>query len=281
MRKGRAYGYLIFAMILLVMSWESSAAGTIMTSPAIPEESIRIRILAHSDSVEDQWVKRQVQRAVADEIRGWGLAVDSLEAARVRIADRLPELERRVNELLEHYYYTYRSQVELGQVQFPAKVYNKDVYPAGEYEALLITLGAGQGENWWCVLFPPLCLGAEVVKAKPAAAAKPVETESAGGDAKGAGGDAEETDEEARSTDGVAHGAGGDASSTEGIAINVGGKSEQGAVTSSDKVGQQERGAQLPEREGVIGSIGTEEIEVRFFLADIGKKLGEFIKGLF
>jgi stage II sporulation protein R len=52
---------------------------------------------------------------------------------------------------------TYGSQVEMGLIPFPTKLYGNRLYPAGDYEGLLITLGAGQGENWWCVLFPPLC----------------------------------------------------------------------------------------------------------------------------
>jgi len=153
-------------MIMLVMGWESSVSSAALAMPTIPEESIRIRILANSDSVEDQWVKREVQRAIAAEIGGWPLSGGSLEQARAQIAERMPELERIIHRILVQYSFAYGYGIEFGQVRFPSKVYGKDVYPAGDYEALLITLGEGKGENWWCVLFPPLCLGAETVKAK-------------------------------------------------------------------------------------------------------------------
>ncbi|KAA2302408.1 stage II sporulation protein R, partial [Clostridioides difficile] len=79
----------------------------------------------------------------------------------------------------------YEYQVELGSVPFPTKLYGGTVYPAGDYEAVRITLGEGKGQNWWCVLFPPLCFidaGTGDALAKPstvsAAAAEPGDAEA-------------------------------------------------------------------------------------------------------
>lgn len=165
-RPKRAYGYLFFALIMLIMSWENSLASAALLTPTIPEQSIRIRILANSDSVEDQWVKKEVRKAVEDAINDWNKSYDTIEEARASIRMHLPEMKSLVDERLMKYGFQYGFQIKLGKVDFPAKVFGEETYPAGQYETLLITLGAGNGQNWWCVMFPPLCFGNGAVKAK-------------------------------------------------------------------------------------------------------------------
>ncbi len=124
----------------------------------IPDEAIRLRILANSDDEEDQVVKRIVRDRVNQEINKWVEELESIEAARQIIQKRLPIIRDIVEQTLLDENVTTNYQVDYdNDVQFPAKVYGNNVYPAGEYEAILITLGKGEGANWWCVLFPPLC----------------------------------------------------------------------------------------------------------------------------
>ncbi|MNE72572.1 Stage II sporulation protein R [compost metagenome] len=73
------------------------------------------------------------------------------------IKDNLASVENIVEQTLRSSGKSYSYTVELGVVPFPTKLYGGKVYPAGDYEALRITLGEGDGKNWWCVLFPPLC----------------------------------------------------------------------------------------------------------------------------
>lgn len=174
--------YALFALVILVVSWESNLASAALLAPTIPEESIRIRILANSDSPEDQWIKREIQHRITAEVNSWHAAYTDIESARAIIREKLPELERVVGEELARYGYQYGHEVELGQVYFPAKVFGKETYPAGEYEALRITLGAGEGENWWCVMFPPLCFGGGTVKAKAGVSAVQAELAASGGE---------------------------------------------------------------------------------------------------
>lgn len=123
----------------------------------IPDEAIRLRILANSNSDRDQQVKRDIRDAVNNEITLWVGELTSIEDARDTITSRLQEIETIVeNELVKHQL-NYSFQVEFDDVKFPTKLYGQYLYPAGMYEAILITLGEGEGENWWCVLFPPLC----------------------------------------------------------------------------------------------------------------------------
>ncbi len=152
-----SYGFIIFAIFVLVMSWEVQKMDAAIAGGAIPEEAIRLRILANSDKPEDQLVKRLVRDEVVNAMNGWAVGLKTIEEARTTIDANLPELERIVNHVLQNRGFDYGFKVELGQVEFPTKMYGNTVYPAGEYEALRITLGEAEGQNWWCVLFPPLC----------------------------------------------------------------------------------------------------------------------------
>ncbi|QHE53817.1 stage II sporulation protein R [Pontibacillus sp. HMF3514] len=124
----------------------------------IPDEAIRLRILADSDGKKDQEIKREVRDAVNAEITDWVKELTSIEKARDMIESRLDELEVIVENVLEENNVSQSYSVDFDEnVKFPTKLYGSYIYPAGTYEAILITLGEGQGANWWCVLFPPLC----------------------------------------------------------------------------------------------------------------------------
>ncbi|MCS1352313.1 stage II sporulation protein R [Mechercharimyces sp. CAU 1602] len=124
---------------------------------AIPEESIRLRILANSDTVQDQALKQKVRDAVLEEMGGWVNQPNTLVEARSLVKDHIPTFEGLAAKIVKQHGYDYEVDVDFGQVPFPTKMYGNRVYPAGEYEALRITIGEGEGDNWWCVLFPPLC----------------------------------------------------------------------------------------------------------------------------
>lgn len=152
-----SYMYLFFAIVILLVSWEHNRAMAAVVETDIPADSIRLRILANSDSMADQALKRQVRDAIVDEMNGWVAGPTTLEEARAIVREKLPELEAVVGSQIQRNGYDYTYQVELGVVPFPAKMYGNKVYPAGDYEAVRVTIGAGAGQNWWCVLFPPLC----------------------------------------------------------------------------------------------------------------------------
>lgn len=149
--------YTLTAFAILMMSWEASYVDAAIAGQAIPEQSIRLRILANSDSPADQLLKRQVRDAVVEQFNTWVTEPDDIEQARESIEANLPQIEQLVRDTMSEYGYSYDVSVELGTVDFPAKLYGNQVYPAGEYEALRISIGEAQGQNWWCVLFPPLC----------------------------------------------------------------------------------------------------------------------------
>ncbi|MFB5674773.1 stage II sporulation protein R [Paenibacillus terreus] len=156
---------ILVCLFILVMSWEgqkvdAAVPGWVQQAAVIPHDSIRLRILANSDLPADQLVKLQVRDAVVAEMNTWIDEMEqprSLEEARSIVRTRLPEIRETVGHELARQGLTYTYNVELGQVPFPTKIYGSRVYPAGQYEAVRITLGEGAGKNWWCVLFPPLC----------------------------------------------------------------------------------------------------------------------------
>ncbi|AWC30611.1 stage II sporulation protein R [Bacillus cytotoxicus] len=124
----------------------------------IPKEAVRLRILANSDSDKDQALKRKVRDEVKAQIDGWVADLKTFEEARQVIQSHIPEIEKTVAYTLQEEGSKESFQVTFGKnIKFPTKVYGNFIYPAGEYEAVLITIGKGEGANWWCVLFPPMC----------------------------------------------------------------------------------------------------------------------------
>ncbi|HZG74859.1 MAG TPA: stage II sporulation protein R [Paenibacillus sp.] len=153
-------------VMMLVASWEYSKADPVLaqtlvsdagSSEDIPAESIRLRILADSDAPADQALKRRVRDAVIASMNDWATGPQTIEEARETIRAKLPEIEKLAADMAAEAGFDYAVKAELGLVPFPTKVYDGKLYPAGDYEALRITIGRGLGQNWWCVLFPPLC----------------------------------------------------------------------------------------------------------------------------
>jgi len=119
----------------------------------IPNESIRIRIVANSDNIEDLVEKKRLKEQIEDDIYEITKDANSIEEARSLINDNLKNIDTIIKNNIDLDY-----TIDYGVNYFPKKVYRGVLYEAGNYESLVITLGSGLGENWWCVLFPPLCL---------------------------------------------------------------------------------------------------------------------------
>lgn len=155
----KRFFFILFALILMVMSLEMqrSQAATTEGQGPIPKESIRLRIIANSDSFQDQWLKRKVRDAIVAQMNVWAKDLESYDEAHAYVGTQVPELQKIVDNTIAQYGFTYKAEVDFGEVSFPTKLYGSYVYPAGEYEALRVRIGEAKGQNWWCVLFPPLC----------------------------------------------------------------------------------------------------------------------------
>lgn len=118
----------------------------------IPEDSIRFRVIANSNEVEDQELKMEIKNSVEKELNRLMATAKTKEEAKELIKNSLPKVE----SIVQGYHVDF--QMNYGMNEFPVKEYKGVTYDAGKYESLVITLGSGLGENWWCVMFPPLCL---------------------------------------------------------------------------------------------------------------------------
>lgn len=118
----------------------------------IPNNAIRFRVIANSDSVEDQMKKMEIKSAVEKEVYALINGENNAQEVRNIIEDNMDTIK----DIVEEYDVPYN--INYGNNYFPSKTYKGVMYPAGNYESLVITLGEGVGANFWCVLFPPLCL---------------------------------------------------------------------------------------------------------------------------
>jgi len=157
-RKNLAIIYLFILSIGTILSlYIPKNEVTANDALVIPNDAIRLRILANSDSSKDQAIKRLIRDEVNKEITNWVSHLTSKEEAREVIKSGIPHIQRIAEQVMEEENVNQSVKVEFGVVDFPTKLYGQFLYPAGQYEAILITLGEGTGANWWCVLFPPLC----------------------------------------------------------------------------------------------------------------------------
>ena len=124
----------------------------------IPEAAIRVRVIANSNSIEDQSMKMKVKAMIEKNISPLLIGVDTISDARTIIRDNLDMLESDIEAFFVNEDYDKDFIVNYGENYFPEKDYRGVHYDDGEYESLVVTIGEGVGDNWWCVLFPPLCL---------------------------------------------------------------------------------------------------------------------------
>ena len=156
--KSLSWLYIIILSIGTIMSlYIPKQEAAAKESIVIPHDAIRLRILANSDQDADQAVKEKIRDAVNLSIEKWVKDLTSKEKAKEVIVSHLPEIERIAKRIMAEQKMHQSVKVEFDQVQFPTKLYGDYLYPAGMYKAVLITLGKGEGANWWCVLYPPLC----------------------------------------------------------------------------------------------------------------------------
>lgn len=119
----------------------------------LQDNLIRLHIIANSDSDKDQAVKLEVRNAVLNEIRN-----SSENISREEIIKNLDTIEKIAKDTLKQNGFSYDVQAVYGKFDFPKKEYKNMTLPAGEYYGVRIILGNGEGHNWWCVMYPPLCV---------------------------------------------------------------------------------------------------------------------------
>lgn len=147
-------------MVFIIMMALLGTTGLAVQTESGPSENgfLRLHVIANSDAPADQKLKLEVKdRVVAMMKEDFQDLNDAWEARRVAIRER-KQIEALAREVVTSQGYDYPVQVCIGEYDFPTKSYGNFVLPQGRYQAVRIILGEGQGENWWCVLFPPLCM---------------------------------------------------------------------------------------------------------------------------
>ncbi len=124
----------------------------------IPENSIRIRVIANSNSDYDQEKKQELRKEVQLYMQDLLKEAKTVNDARNIINNNLDNININIDNYLHNLNYNTTYSINFGLNYFPKKEYKGIKYKEGLYESLLITLGEGKGNNWWCVLFPPICL---------------------------------------------------------------------------------------------------------------------------
>ena len=147
-----------FVLIIFIFVFYVFISDVLAKNITIPNDAIRIRIIPNSNSSFDQDIKAKVKDKI--EITMYDLLKDaeSSEEAEEIIKNNLELVDRDVKKVLSDENYDKGYKINFGENYFPEKEYKGVKYEEGYYESLLITLGKGEGDNWWCVLFPPLCL---------------------------------------------------------------------------------------------------------------------------
>lgn len=118
----------------------------------IPSDAIRVRIIANSNNVEDLYTKAKMKNEIKEDLYNLVKDASSSSEARFNIQKNLANIKELVGSKINDF------KVDYGTNYFPQKTYKGVIYPEGNYESLVITLGSGLGENWWCVMYPPLCM---------------------------------------------------------------------------------------------------------------------------
>ncbi len=121
-------------------------------------EVLRLHVIANSDQSGDQAVKLKVRDSVVDYLSEEFTCADNADQARQMAIAASPQIEEIAARVVKSEGYSYPVEVKVGLYNFPSRTYGDLVLPQGEYQAVKVILGEGKGQNWWCVLFPPLCL---------------------------------------------------------------------------------------------------------------------------
>jgi len=126
-------------------------------SELIKDKMIRFHVIANSDSIEDQDIKLKVRDKVLEYIYPKLEGASEIDKSREILKENDKEIKDIALKVLQENNYDYKVESTLSNEMFPVKSYGDITLPQGEYEAYRIILGDGKGQNWWCVMFPPLC----------------------------------------------------------------------------------------------------------------------------
>lgn len=146
-----------FALVLALVATLLCGSALSREQDALSDKLIRLHVVANSDAAHDQELKLRVRDAVLAALAPQLDGVTDADAARAIVAEQLPLVEAAAREEILRSGYSYNVCASLRTEAFPTRRYDSFSLPAGSYEALRVEIGGASGQNWWCVVFPPLC----------------------------------------------------------------------------------------------------------------------------
>lgn len=155
MKKGLIIGLVLIISLIYISSsyWIAEEAYV----DDIRGQVIRFHVRANSDSERDQELKLKVRDKILRELEPLLEESRTIDESRLIMKTNLNNIKSIAQKALEEEGENHSVDVSLGMEKFPTRKYGSIVFPAGEYEALVVEIGEGKGQNWWCVMFPPLC----------------------------------------------------------------------------------------------------------------------------
>ncbi len=148
---------IIFLSFVIIIVTAVGFSGGATGGEPVPADYLRLHIRADSNDEEAQAVKYEVRDEIVAYLTPLAAGYTSKEEALQGIEENLDEIERIAKNVLQRKGFSYGASARLTRESFPTRAYGEYILPAGEYSALLLNLGRGQGDNWWCVVYPPLC----------------------------------------------------------------------------------------------------------------------------
>ena len=145
------------ALLALLVVWLVSAFYAEDVNAGLAQNLVRLHVIANSDSEADQALKLKVRDAIIEYMKTELNDSKNIEQTKNIIDKDLDKIQSIAGEVIAKENYDYDVKASLGYYPFPTKTYGDITLPAGNYDALRVVIGKGEGMNWWCVLFPPLC----------------------------------------------------------------------------------------------------------------------------
>ena len=152
----------LFSILMILVATLFAAVIPTEAEGAVYADTVRLHILAESDSTEDQMLKLMLRDTVLAEFGQELSQATNADGARDMLGGRLSEIEDFCEGKIREHGYDYAVSVTLDEEWYDTREYEGFTLPSGTYTSLRIVIGSGSGQNWWCVMFPPLCLDAAV-----------------------------------------------------------------------------------------------------------------------
>ena len=161
--------FFIATIFMVITAYQLGQAGTspinhpvnaeMTEEEVVNDNAIRIRVIPHSNAFEDQLSKRIARYAIDELLADNAGALGSVESTRAFLASNVTTVHNRLSEIFGSIGYETSFEVTFGQHLFPENQWEGEVFPAGYYESLVVRIGEGRGNNWWCFVNPGVCLG--------------------------------------------------------------------------------------------------------------------------